>query len=420
MTEKYIAKTLFGLEELLAQELSDIGAEGVEIHNRAVAFDGDKTMLYKANLWLRTATRILVPIQSFTANNEDSLYKAAMKVNWENYLGLNQTFAIRSTINSEYFNHTLFVAQKVKDAVADQFTKRFGQRPNVDTEKPDITIQVHIFGDQVSFFLDSSGESLHKRGYKVAIYKAPLSECLAAGIILLSGWDKKTPLYDPMCGSGTLLSEAALIARNIAPGLYRSDFSFMHWPDFDKELFAKLQKEARLAEVESEVQIFGSDVSMQALEETRANLENAELDDAITLKQVAFEQGNPPVDEGMIIVNPPYGDRIEKDDLIAFYQSIGDTFKQKYTGWTAWVFSGNMEVLKFLGLRPSRRIHLFNGPLESRFNKYEMYAGTKKGDGTSRAEKPEGKKSEPKQEDKQQQPEKKSEFSFFKKGKPKN
>lgn len=379
MDTKYIAKTLFGLEQMLAEELRNIGAADIEPHNRAVSFSGDKAMLYKANLWLRTATRILAPIYTATAHNEDSLYKAAMQVDWAKYLSLDQTFAIHSSINSTKFNHTLYVAQKVKDAIADQFRRTHGQRPNVNTDNPDVTIQVHIFNEQVTFFLDSSGESLHKRGYKVAIFKAPLSECLAAGMILLSGWDQKQPLYDPMCGSGTILTEAALIARNIAPGLYRDDFGFTHWPDFDRALFLQLQKEARAQERENDVKIYGSDVSMQALDETRQNLESAELEDAVSLKQVAFEQ-NPtaPAPSGMMIINPPYGDRIEKDDMVAFYKSIGDTLKKQYSGWQAWVLSANLEALKHVGLRPSRKIPLFNGPLECRFNRFDLYAGSKK------------------------------------------
>lgn len=377
-TQTYLAKTLFGMEPILAEELRQIGATDIYEHNRAVNFTGDKEMLYKANLWLRTAIRILVPITVVTVRNEESLYQQAGTVDWSDYLGLDQTFAIHASTNSERFTHSLFVAQKTKDAVVDQFRKRFGRRPNVDTINPDVIIQVHIFEDQCTFLLDSSGDSLHKRGYKVANYRAPLSECLAAGMIKLSGWDGQTPLYDPMCGSATLLTEAALIARNVAPGLYRDDFCFMHWDDFDAELFTKLQKEALAAEVDSKVQIFGSDVSMRALDEAKQNIENAELEGAIELKQVNFEQSTAPAESGMIIMNPPYGERIEKEDLVAFYKTIGDTFKREYTGWTAWVLSGNMEVLKHLGLRPSRKIHLFNGQLECRFNKYEMYAGTKK------------------------------------------
>lgn len=384
MSTNYIAKTLYGLEDVLAEELRNIGASNIEPHNRAVGFSGDKAMLYKANLWLRTATRILAPIHTTSARNDEGLYKAALEVDWEQYLSLDQAFAIHSSINSTLFNHTLFVAQKVKDAIADQFRKRHGQRPSVNTDNPEVTIQVHIFNNQVSFFLDSSGESLHKRGYKVAIFKAPLSECLAAGMILLSGWDQKQPLYDPMCGSGTLLTEAALIARNIAPGLYRDDFGFTHWPDFDKPLFLQLQKEARAQERENDVQIFGSDVSMQALHETRQNLESAELEDAVSLKQVAFEQNlTAPAPSGMMIINPPYGDRIEKEDMVAFYKTIGDTLKQQYSGWQAWVLSANLEALKHLGLRPSRKIPLFNGPLECRFNRFDLYSGSKKGGGNA-------------------------------------
>lgn len=370
-----LAQTLFGMEPIMAEELKQLGATDILPLNRAVSFNGDKALLYKANLWLRTAIRVLVPLYKTEVNDEKSLYRAAKKVDWQQYLDLKQTFAVHSAINSEYFSHSKFAALKVKDAIADQFRQRTGERPNVDTQDPDISIQVHIFKDQCTFSLDSSGTTLHKRGYKTSIYRAPLSECLAAGIILHTGWDKQTPLYDPMCGSGTLLTEAALIARNIAPGLYREGFGFQNWADFDKELWQQLLKEARMAEVDNPVAIIGTDVDGRALEAATANLESAELEDAVTLKQIAFEQSKPPAEEGIIICNPPYGERIEKADIIAFYQMMGDTLKQEYKGWDAWVFSGNLMALKRLGLRPSKKIPLYNGPLECKLHQYELFSG---------------------------------------------
>ena len=376
--QTYIAKTLFGFEQLLAQELRELGASDILEHNRAVNFTGNKELLYKANLWSRTAISLLKPIAEFTVTNEEQLYQAALKVDWPSYMNLEQTFAVYSSVNSEYFNHSLYVAQKTKDAIADQFRRRFGERPNVDRDLPNIVVQVHIYNDRCTFLLDSSGESLHRRGYKVKGYKAPLSEVLAAGMIQLSGWDKKTTFYDPMCGSGTLITEAAMLARNIAPGLYRDSFGFMHWPDYDAQLWNQLVKEARKAEIDNKVRIIGSDAAQAALNDAKENIESAELDDMVELQMVPFEYSEPPTETGHIVMNPPYGERIEKEDLVAFYKQIGDTFKQKYAGWTAWVLSSNLEVLKHLGLRPSRKVPLYNGPLECRFNKYEMYAGTKK------------------------------------------
>lgn len=376
--QTYIAKTLFGLEPVLAEELRQLGATDVLEHNRAVNFKGDTELLYKANIWLRTAIRILVPLKVSTIKDESTLYKEAYNIRWFDYFNVDQTFAVHALTNTELFDNSMFVALKVKDAIADRFRKEFGRRPNVDREEPHAQIHVHVYQNQCTILIDSSGESLHRRGYKVGGFKAPLSEILAAGMVYLSGWDKQTPLYDPMCGSGTILTEAALIAHNIAPGLYREDFGFMHWPDFDLDLYRRLQKEAMAAEVENDVPIYGSDVSMRALQDAQDNLDNAELEDFVELKQINFEQSKAPAEAGMIIMNPPYGERIDKDDLIAFYKTIGDTFKQEYTGWTAWVLSGNIPVLKHLGLRPSRKIPLYNGQIECRFNKYEMYAGTKK------------------------------------------
>lgn len=372
------AKTLYGLEPVLAEELKKLGATDIEPHNRAVSFTGDQRMLYRANLWLRTATRILVPIFGARAWNEDSLYAAAQKLDWSQYFSLDETFAVHTTLNTDKFDHSLYVSLKVKDAIVDQFRDKFGRRPNVDKDKPDISIQVHISADQVTFLLDSSAISLHKRGYKAAIYKAPLSECLAAGMIMLTGWDGTEPLYDPMCGSGTILTEAALIAKNIAPGLYRESFGFMTWNDFDPLLWEEVVDEAHAAQVKTDAVIYGSDVSMVALDETDQNIAKAQLGDIIKLKQVAFEQGSAPPEVGMILTNPPYGERIEKDDMIEFYQEIGNTLKRDYAGWTAWIFSGNLQALKFVGLKPSRKIPLFNGPIECRLNRFDLYRGSKK------------------------------------------
>ncbi len=371
-------KTSFGLENVLAQELKSLGITELEIGNRVVTFYGDKTLLYQCNLWLRTANRIIVPIRQFHIKNQDDLYHKVKNMLWEDIFDINQTFAIDSTVFSKLFNHTKYAAFKTKDAIVDRFRDKFGKRPNVDTQDPDIRINLHIDqNNQCTISLDSSGNPLFKRGYRDSRSIAPIKEDLAAGLILLSGWDKKSTFLDLFCGSGTLLIEATMIAHNIAPNLKREEFGFFNWKNFDKQLFNKVKEEAIEQEVNFDKKIIGIDIDGRVMGMCRANIHSAGLTDKIELHKKDFKDFKAPTEKGIIVSNPPYGERIgEKvDDL---YKAFGDTLKTQYSGWNAWIISSNEEALKNVGLKPSQKIKLFNGSLECKFMKYEMYQGTKK------------------------------------------
>ena len=335
--------------------------------------------MYEANLWCRTALRILKPLYSFPAKTNEELYKNINDFEWEKVFSVDNTFAIDSVVNDSSFNHSHFVSQKVKDAIADRFRSTIGTRPSVDIENPDIRINIHIYKDQCDVSLDSSGESLHKRGYRVAVGLAPLSEVLAAGLILLSGWDGKTNFVDPMCGSGTILIEAAMIAQNIAPGTFKKSFSFMKWKDFDKELWTNIKIEATKKQKLSDCYISGADISPRAIRNTRGNVIEANMQKAISLQVASIEEFKPPQGGGLMIINPPYGERIEiEEEITVFYKSIGDTMKKKFSGFDVWIISSDLNALKFIGLRPTRKIPVFNGPLECRFMKFSIYDGSKK------------------------------------------
>ena len=378
-TFQMTATTQFGLEEILAEELYQLGAKNIEVGSRAVRFMGDKKLMYEANLWCRTAVRILKPFANFPARDEKDLYKQVQKIDWTEYLSVDSTFAISSVVNQSTFEHSLFVSQLTKDAIADQFRDKFGKRPSVDLDNPDVRINLHMLENRVNLSLDSSGDSLHKRGYRLQTNVAPLNEILAAGIILLTGWDKKTPLYDPMCGSGTLLTEAAMIAHNIAPGLYRHDFGFTHWQDFDEELFKQVIREARQQEdPDNDVPIIGSDIDRDYVEAARNNISSAELDDYVRVKVADFKETQKPEEKGILIVNPPYNERLVNENINELYKMIGDTLKTHYQDWDAYVFTGNLEAAKNIGLKTSRRIPLYNGSIDSRLLKYELYRGSKK------------------------------------------
>jgi putative N6-adenine-specific DNA methylase len=378
-TFQMTATTQFGLEEILAEELYQLGAKNIEVGSRAVRFMGDNKLMYEANVWCRTAVRILKPFANFPARDEKDLYRQVQKIDWTEYLSVDSTFAISSVVNQSTFEHSLFVSQLTKDAIADQFRDKFGKRPSVDLDNPDVRINLHMLENRVNLSLDSSGDSLHKRGYRLQTNVAPLNEILAAGIILLTGWDKKTPLYDPMCGSGTLLTEAAMIAHNIAPGLYRHDFGFTHWQDFDEELFKQVIREARQQEdPDNDVPIIGSDIDRDYVEAARNNISSAELDDYIRVKTADFKETQKPEEKGILIVNPPYNERLVNENINELYKMIGDTLKTNYQDWDAYVFTGNLEAAKIIGLKTSRRIPLFNGSIDSRLLKYELYRGSKK------------------------------------------
>jgi putative N6-adenine-specific DNA methylase len=374
-----VAKTHFGLEEVLAEELKQLGAQDVEVLTRAVAFAGDKELMYKANLYLRTALRILVPVHKFKAHNEETLYKGVQQVDWSKFMDVDDTLAIDSAVSSDFFNHSQYVALKAKDAIVDQFRSKTGKRPSIELNRPSVRLNIHIFKDECTLSLDSSGESLHKRGYRQDTNIAPLNEVLAAGLVLLSGWDGQSNFIDPMCGSGTILIEAAMHALRMPPGIHRISFGFMEWKDYDKALWEKIVREAREQIIQDyPYKIVGSDLSRKTADIAKVNIEYAGLDEDIRISVAPFEEKAPPAGGGVMICNPPYGERLQKSDIDAFYKMIGDQLKKEYAGYDAWILSSNMGALKHVGLRPSRKITLYNGPLECRFLKYSMYEGSKK------------------------------------------
>jgi len=375
---KMLAKTFFGFEEILAKELQILGAQNVEIGTRAVSFKGDKGFMYKANLSLRTALKILKPIYQFRAFNDLSLYKGIQGIDWSKYLNENQTFVIDTTIHSDHFNHSQFVSQKAKDAIVDQFRVKKGVRPSVDKDFPDLKINIHIDKDQCTVSLDSSGESLHQRGYRTATNIAPINEVLAAGMLMLSGWDGSSDFIDPMCGSGTLLAEAAMIACNIPANINRKEFAFEKWNDWDNDLFDQIIDALLKRTKEFRYTITGYDKAPSAVQKAKDNILNANLEDYVTIYQANFfESKKENVGPLHMVFNPPYGERLDID-LERFYRELGDTLKNNYSNTNAWFITANLDALKFVGLRPSRKIKLFNRSLEARLVKYEMYEGSKR------------------------------------------
>lgn len=376
--ENFTAKTMAGLEEVLAEELRQTGATNITTGIRSVAFQGSMETMYRANYLCRTALRILHPVATFPVNTQQQLYNKISAIAWEDIFGTHQTFAIDGFVHESVFTHSKFAALRVKDAIADRFRKKFNTRPSVDPVNPDVRINVHLSKNQVTVSLDSSGSSLHKRGYRTETGPAPLNEVLAAGMILLSGWDAQEDFYDPMCGSGTILIEAAMLAGNIPPGYFKQRFGFENWHNFDTDLWEKVKEEAHGKMKTPDIAFYGSDLSSRAIEHAIQNAKNAGLNKDISLKRRDFFKLEPSSEKGTIITNPPYDERMEEEDIIAFYRSIGDALKTNFEGFTAWILSGNLEALKKIGLKSSKRIILFNGPIESRFSKYELYKGTKR------------------------------------------
>ncbi|GHC64085.1 THUMP domain-containing class I SAM-dependent RNA methyltransferase [Ulvibacter litoralis] len=376
---KMVAKTLFGMEELLAQELRQLGASNVELGTRMVSFEGDTGFMYKANLCCRTAIKILKPITSFNVFKEEDLYEKVYNINWEDYMDVDGSLAVNATVFSDYFTHSQYIALKTKDAIVDRFRDKEGRRPDVDLDHPTLRINVHIDRNICTISLDSSGESLHKRGYKVANTVAPISEVLAAGLIMLSGWDGNSDFLDPMCGSGTILTEAAMIACRIPPNLNRDEFGFETWPDFDVDLYEVIEASALKKIREFHFKMYGFDTDDEAVRKAKENVKSANLDEFITITKQDFFESEKERERPMhLLFNPPYDERLSISNVEEFYGKIGTTLKHKYPGSQAWMITSNMEALKCVGLRPSRKIKVFNGKLESKFVKYEMYAGSKK------------------------------------------
>lgn len=374
----YLAKSPAGLEEILAGELEKLGAVNIEILKRAVSFEGDQRLLYKANYHCRTALRILVPVNQFTFTTEEDFYLHIKEIPWEQYMDVNQTLSIDSTIGSSVFTHSHFVSQRAKDAIADRFREQTGIRPSVDIENPDLRINLHIYKDVVDVSIDSSGASLHKRGYHTVNAEAPLSEVLAAGMIMLTGWHGESNFIDWMCGSGTLLIEAAMIAMNLPAGQFREEYAFMKWKDYSPELWEQIKKEALDDQRDLEVTIMGSDISPRNLRAAESNIRNAYLHKDIQLKVADFRDVRPPEGPGILISNPPYGERIKVDDLFELYKEMGNALKRNFEGYKAWLISSDMHAIKLVGLRPMAKKLLWNGQLECKFVGFDLYHGSKK------------------------------------------
>jgi putative N6-adenine-specific DNA methylase len=375
-----VATTLHGLEDVLVKELKGIGAKNIQKQTRAVTFQGDLYILYKANIQLRTAIKVLKYIKTFRARDEDELYRNVQKIDWSEYFSLEETFAIDSTVYSSYFNHSQYVALKTKDAIVDQFRTKFRKRPNVKLSQPNLRILIRISEDECQLYFDSSCDPLFKRGYKQEICNAPINEVLAAGMIMLSGWKADCNFIDPMCGSGTIAAEAGLIALNIAPNLNRDYFGFKNWKDFDETTFMDVRQEAISDEREFNHKILASDVAFQAIRIAQRNIDRAGLENVVSIQRKDFERLTPPAERGIVIMNPPYGERLESEDyeMNAFYAMIGDHMKDAFTGYDVWMISSNLKALKCVGLRPSSKQTLYNGQLECKFQCYKMYKGSLK------------------------------------------
>lgn len=369
-----IAKTFQGLEEVLAEELTNLGANDIQIGRRMVSFTGNKELMYKANFCLRTAIRILKPIKSFKAKDPDEVYEQIKTINWEDFLNVDKSFAVDAVVFSDEFRHSKFVAYRVKDAIVDYFKEKTGKRPSVRINKPDVLLNIHIAQEKCSLSLDSSGESLHRRGYRQEAVEAPLNEVLAAGMILMTGWRGECDLIDPMCGSGTIAIEAALIARNIAPGVFRKEFAFEKWNDFNQEMFDNIYNDDS-QEREFTHKVYGYDNNPSANEIAIRNVKAAGVSKDVILKLQPFQQFETPKEKAVMITNPPYGERISTRDLLGLYQMIGERLKHAFLDNDAWILSYREECFEQIALKPSRKIPLFNGSLECEFRKYQIFAG---------------------------------------------
>lgn len=379
---RLIAKTLYGLENILADELIELGAKKVNQVNRAVLFEGDQQLLYKANYCLRSALSVLLQISEFGIRSSDDLYNKSIRITWEDYIDNHNTFSVAPVVKSNYFNHTGYAGLRLKDAIVDRLRQKTGKRPSVDTRDPDFIFNLHINKDMVTISLDSSVIPLYKRGYRKEQGSAPINEVLAAGIILISGWDKKALFIDPMCGSGTIPIEAALIASNTAPGKFRKYYGFQKWKDYDEDQFILVKKEADAMIKIPQIMIHASDVSETAINITRKNVVSAGFSDLILIRNENFKNMKPAADEGVLIMNPPYGQRIRSSEYDDLYGMVGTILKHNFPGFKAWIITADKDSLKKIGLKPAMKTTLYNGPLECILVKYEMYQGSKKSNNT--------------------------------------
>jgi putative N6-adenine-specific DNA methylase len=374
---KLTIKTLYGFENILTDEIRELGGQKIEKITRGVKCEGNPEFLYKANLSLRTALKILVPIYSFKAKTEKELYDRMMEFDWSMFLDVDQTFAIDNVVFSELFTHSKFVALKAKDAMVDQFRNKYRRRPSIDTDKPDVLFNLHCANDYFTISMDSSGAPLNQRGYREDGHKAPMNEVLAAGMIKLAGWDNSKALVDPMCGSGTILVEAAMMAMNMSPNIKRNDFGFKTWPEFSPVLWNRIKIEEQSKMRKPVIDFTGLDIDSSAVSMARKSLSKIGLRREVKIREMDFREFKPLSEEGMVITNPPYGERIGDGDINEFYTSMGDAFKKNFTGYDAWVISSNKAAMKKIGLNYSNKFTLFNGPLECDYCHYEMYDGAK-------------------------------------------
>ncbi len=373
-----VTKTAAGLEEVLAAEIKALGAKNVRVLHRAVLCEGNKELMYRINYTVRTALKVLKPFKTFFAKNEDQLYKQAQEIHWFELLTTDQTFAIDAVVSGNFFTHSQYAALRLKDAIVDQFRDVYGIRPSINTLSPDLRINLHIRQDKVQILFDSSGESLHKRGYRKQVDKAPMNEVLAAGLIQLSGWQADCNFIDCMCGSGTLPIEAAMFAMNIPAGYYRKQWGFMKWPDYDEALWQRIKEEADSKICDFDHEIWASDRSAKAVAIAESNLVHAHLTRDIHLMKKNMEDLTPPEGRGVVIFNPPYGDRLEEDDIDQAYESIGNTLKHNFKGFQCWLITDDAVALKHIGLKPSEKIPVWNGPLECRFVRFDIFEGSYK------------------------------------------
>jgi putative N6-adenine-specific DNA methylase len=373
-----VATTMHGLEHLLADELGLLGAEDIKVLNRAVGFKGEMDIIYKANLRCRTALHILRLIENFPVRNQKEFYDRVRGIDWSVLMNSDQTMAVHAVISHSVFTNSRYVEQVAKDAVVDQFRQRYGKRPSVDLDSPAINIHIHIAGENCDVLIDSSGDSLHRRGYRRSTGPAPINEVLAAGLVLLSGWQPSQPFFDPMCGSGTIAIEAALMGLSIPPGKFRKKFGFMQWPEYEENIWQGILAESRSGSPSGDIHIEAADISETMVRISQQNIRNAGLDHIINVSRRDFRKSDPPCLNGTLVTNPPFGERINVANLQHQYTQIGDVLKGRYDGWSAWILASDKEALKFLGLRTSKKITVFNGPLECKFVNFEIFKGTLK------------------------------------------
>jgi putative N6-adenine-specific DNA methylase len=373
-----VIKTFHGLEAVLAKELKALGAADIRMLKRAVSCTGDLALVYRANYELRTALRVLIPIHTFEVSNEKAYYRAVREVEWNQYLDVAGTLAVDALLSGGIFRHSQYMALLTKDAIVDYYRDRYARRPDVNPEAPHLRVHARIHGSKCTLLLDASGDSLHKRGYRRDTVEAPLNEVLAAGMVLLSGWNDTGPFVDPMCGSGTIAIEAALLAANIPPQRSRSSFGFFRWRNFDRKLWERLKAEADARVRKPIFTLYASDKDTRARNATAINLLSAGLENLVQVQKMPFEKLTPPEPPGVLITNPPYDERLRTEDIAQFYKAIGNRLKKHWTGWTAWIISSNQEALKHLGLQPTAKSILYNGALECVFQKFELYEGSRK------------------------------------------